>query len=116
VNPLMLQAELAQARKQMGALMMEREQYVRLTICLANMIRKNSTAKIVDGHVAVERSAYEEVPRKWRVALATKAVRAADADPETPAEEVVVVEVLAHTPVNGSGLLAPSAPRLVVPG
>ena len=113
-NELMLRSELSQAQRQIQAIALQREQYIRLTIVLANMIRLKGETKIVDGHVAIDKAAFEDVPAKWQVGLGEATVRA-EGVPETEAGEDVIVVMVSEKPTNGA-VAAPPAPRLVLPG
>ena len=105
MNALMLQAELAQARNQLNALLGGREMYVRLTICLANLIRHKAEAKIVNGNVAIDLKDYVDVPTKWQVGIEQGKVKAEGAPPEEKGEEIVTILVTPKIP----------APVLAVP-
>lgn len=108
-------AALQQAQRKIQALILERETYVRLTVCLANLLRTpGQSVAIVDGHVGVKRADYDAVPKTYTVNVAEGALRAADAAPDSPPEVLLVVQVTKKPESNGH-VLAPQAPRLVLP-
>ena len=110
---VLLQAELAQARKQVQALIAEREQYVRLSVCLANLIRCGVEAKIVNGHVAVDLADYVAVPTMWQVGIEQGNVKAADAPGDAKGEDVIVV-IITEKPKLAAPVLN-GKPRILVP-
>lgn len=93
--------------QRLNALALEKETYVRLTVCLANMLRLGRTAKIVDGQVAVDLADYAEVPSSWQVGLDQKSVKPEGAAEDAKGEDVVVVVVTAK--VAPPVLVAPKA-------
>lgn len=108
------------ARRAIEQLRVEKETWVRVATCLANQVRAGAAVLSVGGHVAVRRSEMEAVPSVCRVEL--RGARVADEPKEVngvevsgPEEDVIVVVVLPKEGGSNGKVLAPSAPRLVLP-
>lgn len=104
----MLRAELNQARALVQKAMAEREAYIRICAVLARGVTSGATFKTVDGNVAIKKSAFDAVPKAFRVDLQHGSVASESADPNAPPEEMIVVVVsdapeppVLHLPTNG---------------
>ena len=93
LNPV-ASAELHQAREVARRAMGERETYVRVVAILVRAIETGTEDGLlrVDGRLAVRKSAFDEVPKKYVVNCGPAKVSISD-DPNAPPEDVMVVEV-----------------------
>jgi hypothetical protein len=103
----------------LNRLQAEREQLLRLTILLANAIKRGAEdVPMVQGHVAVKVDEYNRVPRAFRLDVKPAQVRE-DREPTEDEEEVPVenVLVLVVSPVEGQNgkVAVPTKPRILLP-
>lgn len=112
---IMAAAEIRQLQQNVAALMADREQYARLVVLLARYVVDGGKAKIIGGHVAVDRADFEGVPTRWTLALMPAKVKPAEAAEDAPSEDVIVVKVDPKA-TEANGVLAPQKPRIILPG
>jgi hypothetical protein len=114
MNMLMLQAELNQARKQVQAAVVSRDTFARLTTILARYVTGAQAPVLVDGHPAIRLSDLVSTHKNYDLSTGQVEVGGTEG---APGEDAVVVVVREKAPDREQpSILAPSGPRLVLPG
>ncbi len=116
-NPILRESDARQIIEQAQRAMRDREVYVRLVACLASALVSGTPPRLVDGKAAISGEDFDAVPAKWRVDIERRMVPV-DATVEGGPVEALLLVVLTEriSPEKNGGIVAPTGPRLVLPG
>lgn len=116
MNPMLLQAEVAQLRQQVLASQAQTRSILYMLGTLARSVIDGVSLPMVDGKVCIKVADIEAMSKTFDVGVGQTNVKAPDAPEDDKGENVIVVSVtLKAKEANGQVLAAPSAPRLIVP-